>query len=113
MAENDRLARAPVLEEDLRAIGRGDRAHALLPPLVRALTPKRTSSQPNPPLASHRTPAPIRIQRDTGVSTNAGRGTTLTRASLVATSRFAQLSGRHARGLGLPPPAAPARMGAQ
>jgi hypothetical protein len=29
VAEDDRLARAPVLEEDLRAIGRGDRLHAL------------------------------------------------------------------------------------
>src|SRR5436190_6988647 len=63
VAENDRLARAPVLEEDLRAIGRGDRAHALLPPLVWALTPKRASSQPSPPLASRRTPAPIRIRQ--------------------------------------------------
>src|SRR3954452_14270632 len=34
MAEDDRRARAPVLVEDLRAIGGGDRAHAL-PPLVR------------------------------------------------------------------------------
>jgi hypothetical protein len=38
MAEDDRLARAPVLVEDLCAIGRGNRAHAL-PPLVRALRP--------------------------------------------------------------------------
>src|SRR5438552_2159492 len=50
MAENDRLARAPILVEDLRAIGRGDRAHALLPPLVWALTPKRPSRQRNPSL---------------------------------------------------------------
>ena len=34
MAENDRLPRAPILEEDLRAFGRGDRAHALPPPLL-------------------------------------------------------------------------------
>ena len=29
VAENDRLARAPILEKDVRAVGRGDRAHAL------------------------------------------------------------------------------------
>ena len=34
MTEHNRLARPPILVEDLRAIGRGDRAHALLPPLV-------------------------------------------------------------------------------
>ena len=31
MAENDRLPGAPVLVEDLRAVGRGDRAHAPAP----------------------------------------------------------------------------------
>src|SRR5438093_5791239 len=46
MAENDRLARAPVLVEDLRFVGRGDRGHAL-PPLVRALTPMRPQWQRN------------------------------------------------------------------
>ena len=34
VAEDDRLARAPVLVEDLCPVGRGDRAHVLLPPLV-------------------------------------------------------------------------------
>jgi hypothetical protein len=32
VAEHDGLARAPVLKEDLRAVGRRDRAHAMLPP---------------------------------------------------------------------------------
>ena len=33
VAEHDRLARAPVLVEDLDAVGGGDRAHAL-PPVI-------------------------------------------------------------------------------
>ena len=46
VTEDDRLARAPVLVEDLRVIGRRDRAHAL-PPLVWALPPKRPHGQAN------------------------------------------------------------------
>src|SRR5439155_5883483 len=45
VAENDWLARTPVLVEDLGAIGRRDRAHVRLPPLVWPLTPNlRTGS---------------------------------------------------------------------
>src|SRR6202022_923972 len=47
VAENNRLARTPVLVEDLRAIGRSDRAHVLLPPLVWPLTPKPANWQRN------------------------------------------------------------------
>src|SRR2546423_247899 len=39
MTEDDRLARAPILVEDLRAIRCGDRAHARLPPLIWTLAP--------------------------------------------------------------------------
>ena len=42
VAEDNRLARAPVLVEDLRAIGRRDRAHAL-PPLALALPPETSA----------------------------------------------------------------------
>jgi len=35
VAEDNRLARAPVLVEDLDAVGRGDRAHALPPSVGR------------------------------------------------------------------------------
>jgi len=41
VAEDDRRARAPVLVEDVRAVGRGDRAHAL-PPLIRVGVCRRT-----------------------------------------------------------------------
>jgi hypothetical protein len=43
MTEDDWLTRAPILVEDLRAIGRGDRAHARLPPLIWMLAPTRES----------------------------------------------------------------------
>src|ERR1035438_2502618 len=59
MAENDRLARTPILEKDLRAIGRSDRAHALLPPLVWTLTPKRANRQPKTKPISGLRPVPV------------------------------------------------------
>src|SRR3954463_10761003 len=62
MAENDRLSRAPILIEDLRAVARGDRGHAL-PPLVRALTPMRPRSQRNESLVV-RSGRPAHIRRD-------------------------------------------------
>src|SRR3954447_4469557 len=46
MAEHDRLARAPILVKDFRAIGRGNRAHAL-PPLVRALDAEMCAMETN------------------------------------------------------------------
>src|ERR1022692_88715 len=46
VTKDNRLARAPVLVEDLRSVGRRDRAHAL-PPVVWALTPKRPHEQAN------------------------------------------------------------------
>src|SRR5690348_5571466 len=64
MAEDNRLARAPVLVEDLRAIGRRNRTHAL-PPLVWLLPVKahhwqrnhRVISTPDPPATAAVAPA--------------------------------------------------------